>query len=85
MRVVELAQHEKTGGASPITHPSVQSFSRSGMLAELRPSFLRAAPTALQGSVKIPLVPYLALILLLPNVIVIGNCILGVIPITTVV
>jgi hypothetical protein len=23
MRVVELAQHEKTGGASPITHPSV--------------------------------------------------------------
>jgi hypothetical protein len=53
------------------------------MSTELRPLFLRVTPTAQQSSAKIPLVPFLALTLLLPTVIVIGNCVLGVLtPIT---
>ena len=47
------------------------------MSAQLRPSFPRVAPTAPQRSAKIPLVPFLALTLLLPTIMVIGNCVLG--------
>ena len=47
------------------------------MAVKLQPSFLRVAPAPEHSSDKMSLVPFLALTLFLPTIIVIGNCILG--------